>query len=530
MKTLLNLTLALSLLVRPAWAQSLDDTFSASTGTALTDQEQVNANNYYHQGLADQVLEAECKKLKTGCNDQTSRPGNVLGGFEDVLPKLYAVMGTLAAAGVGNKIQMRSSAPAPAPATGATPATDKPAAPEKKEKTDVCIYIPLAGEAVATFTQQQAEQQIQQTVAKNQADLQKDALYAVARTHTERAKTAKLQASIYAATGACYVAYLAMGANPKSAMLWVKMGAAAAMSAIFFKKAGKHKDYANQLKEIADKLPGAGECNPFTSTNCFCSQTTSFQTDPGNFNRFCVPKAIVNNGPPGTQVACVTLNSAGVATMDAACQCKQSNSCANAQIRSLSGQLGLGSIGFNEPLSLLDNTTGSFNEGNLASVTDNLNAATKRALNGSNGLIPVPALSGGTKAIADKIAGLGVPAGVSGLLASQQSADVPVSDALAPTMTADSTDSSSARPAQVPGYNASGGSRPSGGTGGPEFVNPLAALNKQQKPAAVQVETFAEQAIRNAEINRDSSRSLFEVISNRYRASGWGAEPSNPSP
>lgn len=547
MKQLIQFCLCLQLSLGSAWAQTLNETFDNSSGQGLTDQEQTSANNYYHQGIADRVLQEQCKKLKTGCDDRTGRPGNVLGGFEEVLPRLYAVMGTLAAAGVGNKIKMNpargttgttGSATSGAGNTGggtntAGTSNSPQGQTEQRTKTDVCIYIPLAGEAISTFTQTQAEQQIQQQQIQNQRDLQREALYAVARTQNARAKTAKMQASIYAATGACYVAYMAMGASLKDPMLWVKMGAATAMSAIFFKKAGNHSKYAGQLKEIADKLPGAGECNPFTSTNCFCAEKTSYQTDPANFNRFCVPQAIANNGPPGTQVACATINTDGTTTIDAACRCKQTNTCANAQIRGLAGQLGLGSIAFQDPINVLDNTTGSFNEGTLDGIALGLNAANTRALTGSVNAIPNVELGGPNKAVAEKIAGLGVPSGLSSALANQApSSDLPPTSADAPLLAATApTGSGAAQRAQLPGYNAAGGSRPSGGQGEPEFVNPLAGLTSkgESKPAAVQVETFAERAIREAEITRDTSRNLFEVISNRYRANGWG-QASNPTP
>lgn len=523
MKALLSFTLCVSMLVQPAWAQSLNETFNNTP--SLTDREQVQANEYYHQGIADKYLTEECKKLKTGCDDSSSRPGNVLGGFEEVLPKLYAVMGTLAAAGVGGKIQMKPK-PVTAPTDGSTPPE-----PERREKTDVCIYIPMVGEAVSSFTQQQAEQQIQQTNIQTAADLQKEALYAVARTHQSRAKTAKMQASIYAATGACYVSYLAMGAiaNP---MFIAKLGASVAMSAIFFKKAGKHKEYANKLKEIAKNLPGSGECNPFTNTNCFCSEDSSYKTDPGNFNRFCVAKAIVNNGPPGTQVACATISSTG-ATVDPSCACRRTNSCANVQLGGLAGQIGLGAISFKDPLSILDNSTGSFDDGTVGTFGEGLNARNANVLNGNSGSIPDIGVNGKTKEIADKIASLGVPANVSGLIANQSNGSMPDSAAAGPALAADGATGAqegTAGRAKVPGYNSSTNSRGFVGSNDPGFVNPLDSLNKSKKPPSIQVETFAERAIREAEISNDTSRGLFEIISNRYRNSGWGQETSNPIP
>jgi hypothetical protein len=58
----------------------------------------------------DVVDLCECCCRDGGCSDSTGKPGEVLGGFEEALPKLYAIMGTLAAGGVGNKIAMKPKA------------------------------------------------------------------------------------------------------------------------------------------------------------------------------------------------------------------------------------------------------------------------------------------------------------------------------------------------------------------------------------------------------------------------------------
>lgn len=513
MKALMTLTLALTLAFQPVWAQSIDDTFSSS-GAGLSDADMRAANNYYNQGMADKILADNCAKLKNGCNDTTSKPGNVLGGFEEVLPQLYAVMGTISATGAAGglgKIKMKG-----------TDADGK-----QKEKSDLCIYIPMAGEAVAAFGQKQAETQIQ-SQAQTAADQQRASLYAVADIQKNRAKTAKIQATIYGATGACYVAYLATGAV-FNAQLGIKMGASLAMSAIFFKKAANHEKYAKALREIADKLPKAGECNPYTATSCFCSQDSASTSDPSNYNRFCVPKAIANNGAAGTQTACATVNTDNTVQVDASCACKTTNTCVTTQLGTLGGQIGLSGIAFTDPASALSSLDGTITSGTIASA-DSLNAKTNQVLAKNDGSISRIDPTGKAKSIADKLKDLGVPQNLAGAIASARGTGTMPAELASEANPAISGTVAAAAPssAQIPSYNNGGYARSLGNGGGENsYVDPLAALqNKGEKPSAVQIETFAEKAIREAEITKDTSRNLFDIISSRYRSSAI----SNPTP
>ncbi len=551
MKTFISHILISSLLVSPAGAQTLNESFDSAT--PLTDQQQVQANNYYHQGLANEVLERECKKLgDSGCTDTSGKPGEVFGSFDEALPKLYAVMGTLAATGgAGSKIRMRDSG---TPANGADGAqategatgSDAPGAEggqtteggqqaEKKESTDYCIYIPIAGEAISMATQRSAENQINNTVT-NAAEAQRESLYAVARTHKSRARTATMQGTIYAGTAACYVAYLAKGADPKAPMLWVKMGAAVAMSAIFFKKAQKHKDYAKQVEEIAKKLPGLGECNPLSQTHCFCSQPTSHTSDPTSWNQVCVDKTVAQNPATGESAICSTISAQGVATVDPMCQCRRTNSCAAVQIGGLAGQIGMAGLGFNDPLKALDMVSSGAGDAQLTNFANGLNARSNRTLAGSRVAdIGAVALDNKGKGISDRLREIGTPAKIADAIAGTPGGALPAGAASAPALSRDAgaPGARAVTGTQLPGYNAAGGS----GRGAVQAAappNPFAKFGaKTEKPAAVQVETFAQQAVQGAEVNTDTSRGLFDIISNRYRTSGWRqleATPSSPSP
>jgi hypothetical protein len=554
MKTIITHTLILALLVPSAQAQTLNESFENTT--PLTDQQQVQANNYYHQGLANEVMARECKKLgERGCTDTSGKPGEVLGAFDEVLPKLYAVMGTLAATGSGaGKIRMRSTggdaaasgntaAQSDASGTGTTEGgqagqTQDGQQPEKKESTDYCMFIPMAGEAISAATQKSSENQIQRTVT-NAAEAQREGLYAVARTHTARARTATMQGTVYAGTAACYVAYLAKGADPSSPTLWLKMGAAVAMSAIFFKKAQKHKDYAKAVSDVAKKLPGLGECNPLSQTHCFCSQPSSRTADAASWNSVCVDKTVARNPTTGEPAICATVSAQGTATVDATCQCRRTNSCAAMQIGGFMGQVGLAGLGFNDPLRALDMVSTGLDDAQLTNFANGLNARSNSTLAGSRvGDIGAVALDNKGKGISDKLRQIGTPAKIADAIAGTPGGAMPAGAASAPAISSVGTGGNAPKAvggANLPGYNAAGSaSRSARQADAPP--NPFAKFGaKNERPAAVQVETYAQQAVQAADVTTDTSRGLFEIISNRYRTSGWRQleatpVPSNPAP
>lgn len=509
MKTLSPFLLA-SLLCWQALAQT----------TALTDQEQIEANNYYHSGLADKVITDGCKQLKQGCT-----PTDNSSFMEMVLPKLYAVMGTLAAAGGIKEISEIKMKPKPdaKPATG-----EKADAKSKDSKSDLCIYIPMAGEAVSAFYQQSNENQIAQQQSQTLSDQQKENLYAVARVHDTRSKSASMQGGIYAATGACYVAYMAMGADMTSPGLWLKMGAASAMSMIFFNKAKNEKKYANEVRAIAAKIPGPGDCNPITQTNCFCAESTSATTDPTNYRKYCMPAALAS-GASTSNVGCSQIDSNGTVQLDPSCDCEKTNTCVSGQLSGLAAQLGVGAISLDGPLQALDATQGDMNTGTIEGMGTKLNALTQQALTKSGvANIAGSMVGSANKEVTQGLQDLGIPGNVAAGLSSVQgngngSAFVSAPTPTAPGVTPTSANAEVNAKAVNTGYNAAGGMNRGNGSGGQDgFVNPFAALGaKEKKNSAIQIETYANKAMAEAEIVKDTSTPIFQLISNRYRTSAW---------
>jgi hypothetical protein len=544
MKKLLSLLVA-SQLVLSASAQTLNESFE-STSRPLTDAEQQQANNYYHGGRAQKILEEECAKLGQkfnaqtgmGCTDESGRPGQVLKGMlggmiEEILPKLYGIMGTAAMAGGGSKIvfgqpdaQAGATPTTPSPGANPAPQTEAQATTEtdKPDKQDYCIYIPMAGEAISLGMQTFANQNAQQATAQasSAADAQKESLYAVARIHDTRAKTATMQGGVYAATSACYVAYIAMGA----AVDWkmgLKIGAATLMSGIFFKKAGNHKNYAKGIREVANKLPGSGDCNPFTQTNCFCSEPSSQKSDFANWQKVCIaPELAANSTSTKTGIPCATITSQGTAQLDASCTCKRNNTCLNGTFSAGMGSIGFGGVDIADPLRLLNEMNGQLDDANVTALGAQLNARSRRILDTTDfSGAPAASLDKKKTELAREMNKMGMPARLAALAANSANAPLPASvTGTGGLASIDSAMPASTRRSGV-SYNYSGSGGSSSGRRNNEpaaFKNPLA---KQQRTNGVQIETFAEQAMAQAEITKDSSVGIFDIISNRYRRSAW---------
>jgi hypothetical protein len=539
MKKLICLSLAFHMAFAPTlvMGQTLDESFA--TTKPLTDQEQDQANNYFHQGIAGDYLKKECGKLskeyktQLGCQDETGAPGQVLGGslggvLEEMIPRLYGMIGMVAMATGGGSITMKTGEPTAAvqaQPTANPPIEAKPASDGTEKKKDACIYIPMAGEAISQVAQQVSERNIQNQMADKQkqnslGDQQKESLYAVANVHKGRAKTSMMQATVFGATSACYAAYIAKGGYVDK-MAWVKFGAAALVATIYIKKADKHKKYAAAVRKVADGLPGDGECNPFTQTQCFCSEASSQKVDPTNYVKACVPPELANNGNANPNaIPCATIQN-GQAKVDTSCSCKRNNSCLNGQLQARAASIDFGGVNMADPLRLLNEMNGEFDPEKIEPIIGSINARAKKAVSGlpvAN--VPSVTLDDKNRRIAKELAGAGVPARVAAFAAGSNIPSVsPGLAASGALSNLPSLEEESSGSRQGTSYNPSSSSRSNRNSGSrTDFTNPFAKGGKQE---AVQVETFAEQAFAEAEITKDTSIGIFDLISNRYRRSGW---------
>jgi hypothetical protein len=512
MKKILSFTLIIQLLSFNVFAETEEDQFGE--GGNLTDQQRLDAQNFVHQGQVQKEYDEACKDQGNLCTDGTyAFKGEGWQTLEQMVPvvsKAYSMFFGM----TGSKIQMKPKKDAPTNSNGKK---------EGDEKQDLCAFIPMVTEMGATAFQAIQQNQIENTEVKPES-IQEESLYQVARTHDARAKSADMQFYGWTATGACYAAYLIGGAKPNFSNIG-KMSAAALLATFYKISAEAHKERSAEIIKIAEGMPGKGDCNPFTKTHCFCSEKTSFQFHPSEYQTACIPKDYHKQPPVASGASCVDQNK----KIDHSCQCKKTNSCMIDSLMMGAASLPFGASLVNGPFQALDYLkTGNFDSGSLNNAAQANSAFTKRVMDGIKNVEDLPKmnLDDNQKKTAKALNDLGVPAGVAaGIAASPQTGgQLPssMSDALA------SLKSNS--PINFPsgsGYkgiqSASNGYKPNSGSlsGRRDSSNTNSAPVQPTKGDGVEVLEFADMAVKEADITKAPEKMLFDIISNRYRGSAW---------
>ncbi len=326
----------------------------------LTDSQRKLSKEYIHHGLLNRTLEEGCKKIdKEGTACQGEGKTTFMGINSDTvkaLSKAYAlVIGAMSfkeGGGLPLKDQSASTPssnstnlPSGMQDTKTTQAVNAGGKKDLKTRADYCQYIAIGTEVVAFAMDSSAKDEIKHSSSKNSADAQRDLLYQAARSHEEKAKIAKMQTAGWGATTGCY-AYMitAGGVDPKSWSVLLKTGAAALLTGFFFSDSSQNENYADELKKLANRLPKAGNCNPITETNCYCSQE-----ETKNDQKYCNPynhKHKVKK--TSIKVSCIDKN----LKADNLCECRKTDSCLSTKIVSgLNSEVsGLGNAFARSPL------------------------------------------------------------------------------------------------------------------------------------------------------------------------------------
>ena len=299
-----------------------------------TDEQHQESLDYVDVAGAQKMMEEECEKLKEHSTDTNPCSGEEVNRkflFTDtntikMAAKAYSMFSAaLGAAGVGqftktkapqNAASEGGDAPQGDAPQGDAPQGDAPQGdapqgegakkPEKEKVQDYCQYVPAVTEGIASFKQQSAQKNLL-NAPTNQITAQKDALYKVARSHLERAENHQIQTYGWGATTACYTGYVVFGAvDLDNWMLYVRLAAAGFLTYFFHEEAKAHRNYHKQVKGIADRLPGPGDCNPITQPDCFCSKETFSESDGPLFKEYCHPGLVgMPNAPTPYRVPCV---------------------------------------------------------------------------------------------------------------------------------------------------------------------------------------------------------------------------------
>ena len=537
MKILMLLTCLISTLSLSVWAQedSLNSAFETSGN--LTDQEAKEAKDFVHQGIKDETIKTECEKQGLGeCNqNDVNKQGSVLKSdfgqaLEQNIGKIYATifggMGFLGGSGPSVKVVSKDTAAAAKEAGGYKNADGKDIKKKDaaEQKADYCAYAAIGYELISGYIQTSLQNKIESDL-QSEKDIQLKSLLALKKTHEARRKTSLYQGTIYGATSACYIARAAssQGRVVMDFQYWAKMSASAALSTLYYLKAKKHKDAAEAVQLVIDKLPKTGDCNPWTKTMCFCSEATSKTTYPDLYQEICV----LNKGNPETPkmaLGCGVMDEKGKMSFDKECKCKQTNTCFKTKVTRTGLKFGFGSNMMNQANKGFDLLgSGDFDAGQFDSY----------------------ALQTGSYAakMRDKIAVKGAPkinlSEKEKKIANDLKSDLPPSVAAMVARTPSMS---------LPGASGDGGAKSAMdklpkelkekvaetepvkySSGGPGFES-VAATNEEgfkfptvgesENQSGTEVLTFAEQAVNNADVSNAPDTPIFDIISNRYLRSG----------
>jgi hypothetical protein len=533
MKNLISLTLLCLMLPSMVIGDdtSIDGQFA--TPTSMTDKQMDNAKNFTHQGVKDRVIKEGCAKVNDCQEDD--------GGFplEQVIGKAYSMIGMFTGDGMVPKLSLAKTAPASGaaapsagttPATGTTPpangaaegagSTDKA---KKEEKNDYCMMIAmgyeLVGGALQTSLQKKAENK-----ASGINDAQLASLVNLKETHKARATTASWQRNIYAGVTACYAYQMISGgldmSDPK---LYLKVAGAGALTVLYQKKVSKHKDAADKVQLVIDSLPKVGDCNPWTGTKCFCGEVTSKDRYPGEYQEVCV----LNNGnfeTPKVALGCGAVVDKKV-SFDKECKCKATNTCIKGSLSAVSGLSGLGTNMLNEANKNFDLlNSGEFDQGKFDSAALSASTLAARVKLPTPKNLPKVQLTDDQKKMAAELSKY-APPGAAALAAASNGSGFKSGIADASTSSAAVSKLSpeiKQKLAQAIKVNyKSGGGNDIGTVPEEEFTLPGFGAKPEEAQGGTEVLSFAEQAVSKADVSNSPETPIFDIISNRYRRSGW---------
>ena len=469
----------------------------------LSDEERVKAIEFQHGGLLQRTLKEECGKSKERQAACDGKEATVFGN-KDELVKVVSRMYSLFMGQLGNG-QITS-------AKGGDGA---------EAIKDPCGYIPIGITLVAQTTQV-AQQNNIGAQASNSGVAQKEYLYKQARTHRARAKTAIIETAGWGATAGCYVTFAASKFGFQvNKSTYLKMGSAAFLSFFYNHQRIRHNKYADMVNDIANALPGKGDCNPVTERSCYCAQKETVN-DP----QYCLPTTGNSNRklPPGT----TSIHCANAQMMsDPDCHCSTSGSCANQNFQQL----------FSIPEFSTQNTAGKLlrNAGHLANGQFNPmllgstpfgQGAFKRAFRSMDQ--KVPAIDKPLTEDQKKMAKTLMKSGIGKRLAVQMAQNASLSSHGKKLMDRLGQQSSlpniEAIADRIPHLSYNDPFRkknpPRRGHQGAGFPHSL-KKKKREPQYHDEIIQFAQEAQNKASVSQNRGQNIFELVSHRYQNGGW---------
>ena len=488
-----------------------DDDDDTARSLNITDQEYDMSKEYVHKGQTDKIIKEECEGIEGECGGKVA-DSNFLGmkaAMVESIAKAYTmIMGSMQA-----PMDLRESV------------SDKLRAKNPNHpgtKQDYCRFIAMGTEAIAAAQQSMAQEDIKMQKYETSGNVQKNSLYQVAESHKKRADMAKIQAGGMAATAACYAAMVYPGGVTFGSVM-LKLPAAGILTAFYTSQAAEHEKFAKKTKEIADKLPGAGECNPVTERACFCSEDTSAFKDSANYQKYCIPSALHNNPAPQNAMRVSCLDSQLKA--DPQCGCMQSNSCYDRTHMTQLSSLGLSATTDKSYTPFASMTRGTLLSGNLAAGSGGHYALAARSMKAVALKHPLRgSLTDSQKMEARALTNLGIPGALAGRFSkAPMSGQAKSNQARFSKMMSSTKGASSFKAAKNTQDNVL---TFKGGKGITQKKSRSIAGKKSSKKGgsgnsySQQVLNFAKTAQQTAQISEDKDRHIFKIISRRYQISG----------
>lgn len=565
-------------MVGSLWAQGIFNGNNTNDGE-LTAQEEHEAGNYIHQGIAQQNYQDICSGKHDLTKDQINDDGEMsdictngenafegnwrilesmmpvvnqaysmigvagmMGGGSSMLPTNKIVGGrseTVFIDGEGNELSPTGKGDSARYDVAGTP--DNPNDDltksqmnesddyEKKteEQKDMCALIPGVTDLAANTMQGMENQQIQQSVQAQPTAPQAESFYALARSQRSRKKTSNTQMYGWGATAGCYTAYWATG-SMMDLSLGIKLGLSVAAATFYGIKAKHHGDKADLLDKLGDSFNKAGECNPHTDTQCFCNEESSVVTDLPNYQKYCIPEAYVHKDKPMDQiVSCIDAQG----KPDPECKCKKRRACIDATISKEAIRVGLNPTVMNDATGGLTPFANGFADSNLGPGLEQTLAMAKKALK-SYKPKKIPSLRGNKKAqkMAKELAKLGIPKGLSTQIAATKfpnsgSTGLPAFAASDLAQEFGNKTAAFSKGVRNDPKFKSGGSVRSGKSGGSENPFAFSRGGASKGKGGVQIgndlSSLANKAAMDADITKDSSRGIFDILSHRYKIRAW---------
>jgi hypothetical protein len=496
--------------------------------TNLTDQQMFDAQNFNHTGKKDRLIQENCKKYEgqdkgmiwdskaalESCDLSKIESDGLWGVLEQHMGKAYVmIFGGMSIVGGGGL---------PTTTVGNTVVDGKTV---DNKVTDVCMITAMGWEMVAMLMQNQLNQNTEQATSTIK-DEQVRALVAVKKAHEDRALTAKIQSGVYGVVSLCYVGYGIAGGvyGNFDPMILAKGGAAVLLTGLYLNKATKHDAAARAVQLIIDSLPPTGDCNPYTDTGCFCKEESSQQLFANEYQQVCVRKLPLN-APPESLGCGVQVNNQ--ISFDKECKCKQTNSCFNPQIKTFDPKFKIANnvIGLaNQGSDLLGSS--EFQPAKLSSFSTDASAFASKTLKTMKRKTLNPKLNQNQIAAATELARV-LPPDIAATIATNPNGNSPVglgsgggpsgnlSNKLSPDIKKKLADAIKVN------YSSGGSGFEKNSDSGSEPQFQLPSFGKKSDAGNSEVVTFAEKAINNADVNNSKETPIFDIISNRYRRSGW---------